>query len=245
MRQAFYYEHIYVHNRKQPPMTIISFANSTGGAGKSTLCLLIASELAHAGTTVLIIDADEQQSCSQWAERCRNAGTLLDEISVNRASTPEELKALLQASTAEIVLVDVQGSMNKMLIAAIVASDVTIVPSKANVMEMNETVKLFEWAQANLKRAPLRLVLTRVDGIDVNTIAFKDAVQLIRQNNLPAFSTFIRSRKVYEQFSNNAGSLATIAKDPSKAEQVEKARANIVNLISDIGELLKAEIEAQ
>ena len=164
-------------------MTIISFANSKGGAGKSTLCLLIASELADTGTKVLIIDADEQQSCSQWADRCRAAGTLPPAISVSRASTPEELKALLQASQAEIVLVDVQGSMNKMLIAAIVASDVTIVPSKANVMEMNETVKLFEWAQANLRRAPLRLVLTRVDGIDVNTTAFKDAVQLIRQNN--------------------------------------------------------------
>jgi chromosome partitioning protein len=206
-------------------MTIISFANSKGGAGKSTLCLLIASELAEAGTKVLIIDADEQQSCSQWAERCRVAGTLPPAISISRASTPEELKALLQASQAEIVLVDVQGSMNKMLIAAVVASDVTIVPSKANVMEMNETVKL--------------------DGIDVNTTAFKDAVQLIRQNNLPAFGTFIRSRKVYEQFSNNAGSLGTIARDPSKTEQVEKARANILSLISDISELLKAEGDAR
>ena len=226
-------------------MTIISFANSKGGAGKSTLCLLIASELAEAGTKVLIIDADEQQSCSQWAERCRVAGTLPPAISISRASTPEELKALLQASQAEIVLVDVQGSMNKMLSAAVVASDVTIVPSKANVMEMNETVKLFEWAQANLRRAPLRLVLTRVDGIDVNTTAFKDAVQLIRQNNLPAFGTFIRSRKVYEQFSNNAGSLGTIARDPSKIEQVEKARANILSLISDISDLLKAEGDAR
>ena len=239
------YAHICRHNRKGPLMTIISFANSKGGAGKSTLCLLIASELAAAGTRVLIIDADEQQSCSQWAERCRKAGTLPDAIIIKPASTPEDLKSLLQESEVDIVLIDVQGSMNKMLIAAIVASDVTIVPAKANLMEMNETVKLFQWAEANLRRAPLRLVLTRVEGIDVNTTAFKDAVQLIRQNNLPAFGTFIRSRKVYEQFSNNAGSLATIAEDPSKTEQVEKARANIISLISDISELLKVEGQAR
>ena len=102
-------------------MTIISFANSKGGAGKSTLCLLIASELAAAGTKVLIIDADEQQSCSQWAERCRKAGTLPDAIIIKPASTPEDLKSLLQESEVDIVLIDVQGSMNKMLIAAIVA----------------------------------------------------------------------------------------------------------------------------
>ena len=239
------YAHICRHNRKGPLMTIISFANSKGGAGKSTLCLLIASELAAAGTKVLIIDADEQQSCSQWAERCRKAGTLPDAIIIKPASTPEDLKSLLQESEVDIVLIDVQGSMNKMLIAAIVASDVTIVPAKANIMEMNETVKLFQWAEANLRRAPLRLVLMRVEGIDVNTTAFKDAVQVIRQNNLPAFGTFIRSRKVYEQFSNNAGSLATIAEDPSKTEQVEKARANIISLISDISELLKVEGQAR
>lgn len=226
-------------------MTIISFANSKGGAGKSTLCLLIASELAESGTSVLIIDADEQQSCSQWASACRHAGTLPDEIAVKPATTPEDLKTLLKESQADIILVDVQGSMNKLLIAAIVASDVTIVPTRASVMEMRETVKLFDWAQSSLKRAPLRLVLTRVDGIEFNTTAFKDAVQMIRDRHLPAFKTFIRSRRVYEQFTNNVGSLAAIGKDPSKADQVEKARANIISLIGDISELIRSEAAAQ
>jgi chromosome partitioning protein len=42
-------------------MTIIALANSKGGVGKSTLCLLIASELADNGASVLIVDADPQQ----------------------------------------------------------------------------------------------------------------------------------------------------------------------------------------
>jgi chromosome partitioning protein len=57
-------------------MTIIAFANSKGGVGKSTLCTMVGSELAAHGTRVLIPDADAQQSCLQWAERCRHAGTL-------------------------------------------------------------------------------------------------------------------------------------------------------------------------
>lgn len=236
---TFYLYICYAH--KENKLTIISFANSKGGAGKSTLCLLVASELAQAGSKVMIIDADEQQSCSQWAARCREANSLPNALTVEPATSPESLVAALKNNTADIVVVDVQGSMNKMLIAAIVASDITIVPAKANVMEMTETVKLFEWAQNSLKRAPLRLVLTRVDGIDVNTTAFKDAVQMIRRHNLPALKTFIRSRKVYEQFSNNAGTLAAIANDPSKKDQVEKARANIVSLIDDISALLKVE----
>ncbi|MFW8584680.1 ParA family protein [Rhizobium beringeri] len=42
-----------------------------GGVGKSTLCLLIASELAENGASVLIVDADPQQSCRQWVDRCQ------------------------------------------------------------------------------------------------------------------------------------------------------------------------------
>lgn len=215
-------------------MTILAFAHSKGGVGKSTLCLLTASELARSGTRVLIIDADHlQQSCLQWTERCRAANSLAATLSTEPASKPDDLKRILKSTKADIVLIDVQGSMHDLLIAAIVASDLTLVPSKANVMEMIETVKLFEWATI-LKRAPLRLVLNRVDGIDTNTTAFRDAVRMIREHRLPALPTFVRARKIYEQFTRDAGSLDHIARDPSKAEQVVKARANILGLIADI-----------
>jgi chromosome partitioning protein len=65
-------------------------------------------------------------------------------------------------------------------------------------------------------------------------VAFQDAVQMIRDNKLPALPTFVRARKVCEQFSKEAGSLAQIGKDTGKTEQVTKARANIVSVITDI-----------
>ncbi|OLP62707.1 chromosome partitioning protein ParA [Xaviernesmea oryzae] len=216
-------------------MTILAFAHSKGGVGKSTLCLLIASELARNGTRVLIIDADQrQQSCFQWVRRCDAAGSLPSTLRAEVATKTDDLKRLLRDPDADVILIDVQGSMNDLLIAAIVASDLTLVPCKANVMEMVETVKLFEWAQVNLKRAPLRLVLNRVEGIDTNTIAFQDAVRLIRENALPALPTFVRARKVYEQFARDAGTLEHIGREAAKAEQIAKARANVIGLIADI-----------
>lgn len=216
-------------------MTIIAFAHTKGGVGKSTLCLLIASELAGSGSRVLIIDADQkQQSCLQWVNRCKQAGTLPEKLDAIAISKTEDLKLALKQTDADIILIDVQGSMNDLLIAAIVASDLTLVPTKANAIEMVETVKLFEWAEGNLKRAPLRLVLNRVDGIDTNTLAFQDAVRMIRDNKLPTLPTFVRARKVYEQFSRDAGTLNSIAVDRSKSEQVAKAKNNIVGLITDM-----------
>jgi chromosome partitioning protein len=215
-------------------MTILAFANSKGGVGKSTLCTLIGSELADQGSRVLILDADEQQSCSQWAERCRRAGTLPPTLSIERVGAVGQLVTRLQnLNDADIILIDVQGSMNDLLTTAIVASDLTLVPTKATVIEMVEAIKLFEWAK-NLRRAPLRLVLNRVEGIDRTTMAFQDAIALIRQHRLPCLNTFVRSRKTYEQFSKDAGSMSLIGRDAAKAEQVRSARANIASLLGDI-----------
>ncbi|PSH61718.1 ParA family protein [Phyllobacterium brassicacearum] len=215
-------------------MTVITFANSKGGVGKSTLCLLIGSELAMHGSNVLILDADAQKSCFKWAERCQKAGTLPSNLKVEPAATIEQLTARLgNPGNAEIVLVDVQGSMNDLLTAAIVASSLTLVPSKATVMEMVEAVQLFEWSK-NLRRAPLRLVLNGVEGIDLKTVAFQDAITLIRGSRIPCLGNFVRSRKLYQQFSKDAGTLAQISDDPAKQDQVEKARKNIRDLIEDI-----------
>lgn len=215
-------------------MPIITFANSKGGVGKSTLCCLIASELALQETRVLILDADGQKSCFKWAERCRAAGTLPGTLKVEHTPSLEALRQrLLNRDDADLVLIDVQGSMNDLLTVAIVVSAITIVPTKATVMEMVEAVQLFEWSR-NLKRAPLRLVLNGVEGIDTKTAAFQDAIALIRTNALPCLPNFVRSRKVYQQFSKDAGSLTTLATDADKLVQVEKARKNIHSLIEDI-----------
>lgn len=47
-------------------MPTISFANPKGGAGKTTTALLAATQLAEAGATVTIIDADPERWISQW-----------------------------------------------------------------------------------------------------------------------------------------------------------------------------------
>lgn len=222
-------------------MTVITFANSKGGVGKSTLCLLIGSELAIHGTKVLILDADTQKSCFKWAERCRLVGTLPPSLVVEPAATIEQLTARLgDPGDAEIVLVDVQGSMNDLLTAAIVASSLTLVPTKATVMEMVEAVQLFAWSK-NLRRAPLRLVLNSVDGIDLKTAAFHDAIALIRDNRLPCLPNFVRLRKLYQQFSKDAGTLSQISDDPAKQDQVGKARQNIRAVIEDILNAIKEE----
>ena len=47
-------------------MPVITFANTKGGAGKTTAAVIIASELARLGHRVTLLDADPQQWTSRW-----------------------------------------------------------------------------------------------------------------------------------------------------------------------------------
>ena len=47
-------------------MPVITFANTKGGAGKTTAVLLLASELAHMGHRVTVLDTDPQHWMSRW-----------------------------------------------------------------------------------------------------------------------------------------------------------------------------------
>ena len=49
-------------------MAVITFANTKGGAGKTTAVLLLASELARRGLRVCVIDTDPQRWLSKWRD---------------------------------------------------------------------------------------------------------------------------------------------------------------------------------
>lgn len=215
-------------------MPIISLAASKGGSGKSTLCMLIGSELAVMGLQTQILCADPQHSSWKWAERCKQLGRLPENLSVQLVDHETQLQSHLnKADQQDIVLIDPQGALTSMLALSIVAADLSVAPCKASYMDAVEAQAVFGFAQ-NLRRANMRLVLNDVKGIDQRTGAYRDAIGAIVRHKIPYFETVVQSRPVYAQFSKDAGSLDNLNDGPAKAEQIAKARANIGLLIKEI-----------
>lgn len=115
-------------------MKIISFLNSKGGVGKTTLAINLArhlylynySKIETYKPRVLLVDADPQGSIRDWQEAGNQ--TDIDVIAADRKQTLMNLPNLLEKSDYDYVLIDTPGNAQEITAAAISISDVCLIP---------------------------------------------------------------------------------------------------------------------
>ncbi len=108
-------------------MPIIVAANTKGGSGKSTTCLILGTAFAQMGATVKIVDADPQGTIDSWSQ-----GTSKYREIVVTPKPGEDLTDLIDrlASQVQFVIIDVQGSANQELAAAMSRADLVLIPMR-------------------------------------------------------------------------------------------------------------------
>src|SRR3954468_19485920 len=107
-------------------MPVISFANAKGGAGKTTAALLLATELAHQGFRVTVIDADPQRWISQWAEVSGRVANIEVISEVTVASLQCHLREMKQST--DYFIIDLAGARDALVTTAIGLSDHVMIP---------------------------------------------------------------------------------------------------------------------
>ena len=119
-------------------MQIISVINLKGGVGKTTIALNLAAALADQGHRVVLIDADPQQSATQWAQQGQLAGApeatrlplpvhpLQADAGAPRFKTA--LAQLAQAAQATLVVIDCPPELSDPALVAALLADLVVVP---------------------------------------------------------------------------------------------------------------------
>ena len=114
-------------------MPVVTVASPKGGAGKSTASVILATELAHAGAEIVILDCDPNRSITIWASRA----PLPQRIAVRSDVGESEIVRTIKAQDAEgrIVIVDLEGVASRLVSRAISQADLVLTPMRATTLD--------------------------------------------------------------------------------------------------------------
>ena len=218
-------------------MPVISFANAKGGAGKTTAALLLATELAHQGHRVTLIDADPQHWISQWHEMSgavRNI-TIVTEVSV--ASLQCHLREM--ASSSDYFIIDLAGARDALVTTAIGLSDHVMIPVQGSAMDAKGAAQILDLLAFMKDKAGLDIahsvVLTRVTPV-VTTRSLLAIKGILAQRGVNVLNTPIGERTAFRELFEVGGTLYTL--DPAKVSNLDKARENSRALADEVKRMM-------
>ena len=208
-------------------MTVITFANTKGGAGKTTAVAIIACELVRLGFSVTVLDADPQLWISKWHQRLAgNAPRTLSAVPyVTAANLGQQVKQAREKT--DFVLIDLPGSRSPLLAQALGFSQYVLIPVQGSSMDAEGAANVIELLQYLADRADIRIphsvVLTRVNPL-VTTRALQGVKSLLASRRVDVIGTPIIERAAFRDVFGSGETLYTAG--AGSVSNLDKAQEN-------------------
>ncbi|MEZ2127084.1 MULTISPECIES: AAA family ATPase [unclassified Sinorhizobium] len=222
-------------------MPVITFANTKGGAGKTTAVLLLATELARKGYRVTVLDADPQHWITRWYEISGHVPNVSVIDFVTSASLPQHLSECRDGT--DYFIIDLPGARTPLLATAIGLSNHVLIPIQGCAMDARGGAQVLELLQYLEDKAKIRIahsvVLTRVNSL-VTTRALQTVKALLHERQVPVLDTPIIERSAFRDIFDCGGTLYTM--DPNRVSNLDKAQENARLFAEEMMEKLPARL---
>jgi chromosome partitioning protein len=222
-------------------MPVIVAANPKGGSGKSTTSIVLATTLASQGASVRIIDADPQRTLARWAE----GSSKYRDIVVTPLQS-EDLTILIDRLQSEFqfVFIDVQGTANQEMVAAMSRADLVLIPMQAKTADAEVATRAIGLlrTQENLfkRKIPHAIVFMRTSPIIV-TREEKEIRINIEAAGVPRFTSSLNERTAFSHIFAYKCSLSEL--NTKDTNGLEAAQQNAVELAAEMIKILRKQLE--
>jgi chromosome partitioning protein len=211
---------------------IVTVGNTKGGVGKTTLAVNLAIARALAGREVWLIDGDRQGTAQTAISIRADAG---QQPGIACATYPDgpTLRAQVQQQAAKFddIIIDAGGRDSTALRAALVLSDVLIVPFQPrsyDVWALNDIATLVDEARSVRDNLRAVAVLNCADPGEHSTDNIDAAAAVANVPQFEYLATPIRRRKA---FANAAGAgLSVLELKPTDRKAIDEINALILAL---------------
>jgi len=162
---------------------IIVIGGIKGGSGKSTLATNLTVIRALEGKRVLLVDADEQRSASDWAEHRENLGITTPWTTVQILGPTIRSQLLKMASDYDDVIVDAGGRDTNSQRSALTVADLFLTPFQPrslDVWTIGKVVSLVEEIRTVNPKLKAYAVINRADPQGVDN---QDAADILKESD--------------------------------------------------------------
>ena len=224
-------------------MPVIAVANPKGGAGKSTSTILLGTHLAHRGASTCIIDADPNQTITDW----KINGNSKSALKVVAGPTENSILDIIedQAKENAFVFVDLEGTASLLVSRAIAYADYVIIPIQASAVDVRQAQKAINAVRNEEKLAqrlvptktiPHKVLLTRTPAPGAPVPKTQKRLEgEIEAVGIPRFAVSLAERQAFK-----ALFLERLALEELEASQVGNLEAALTNVRQLTDELLAA-----
>jgi chromosome partitioning protein len=218
-------------------MVTIAIASAKGGCGKTTVALLIGTELALDGYRVALLDCDLNQHATAFGNKAEIPGfsvvPFIDEGNV--------LAALRKAGQEnDVVLIDLPGGSSTLALKALQRSNFVLVPCQASLPDVRDAVKTIaqiddaqDLARSQIARA---LIWTRLlPGFESRSA--RHVRESVEDRGLPVFRSALMERAAFRE-------LHLTGQTPRQVDPKSTTAANVgaitAELLSNLEKLTEA-----
>ncbi len=210
---------------------IVAVVNQKGGAGKTTLAMLLAGSLADRGRKVWVADADPQNTALHWAGMGAGFPAHVEDVSGEAGKLHKALRK--RAGEYDYIVIDSPpAAAAPVTESALRAAHLALVPVIPSPLDLWASVRIREAIVQARGRNPELDARLVVNQMQPNTVLAREVLAMLPEFGIPLLAASLKSRTAYRQCAALGASIQALGSRAALASmEVDALRREVEGLL--------------